>query len=164
MPRTGLWLAVVLLGGAIVTPARATTIRRMGLDEIVSHADTIVEARVTSVRSFWQGRKVLTEIGLSVTRSYKGSPGPSLTFQQLGGRVTAPVPLTMTVPGAPIHQVGDEGFYFLQPGTPGQHLLVGLERGLVRIRHDDRGPFVQVEGHRRTPAELGERLRAIVAG
>jgi hypothetical protein len=157
-------LVAVLLGGLLIAPARATTIRRMSLDEIADRSDTIVEARVSSVRSFWEGKKVWTEVSLSVTHAYKGSPGTRLSFMQLGGSVRAPVPLTMTVAGAPLHQVGDEGFYFLQPGAPGQKILVGLARGLMRIRHDERGAFVTVEGHRRTPIEFGEQLRRMVAG
>ncbi len=153
-----------LLIVAFALPAAATTLARMNLDRIVAASDTIVEGRVESIRSFWQGKQILTEVGLSVSQSLKGEAAKRLVFVQLGGSVSSPVPVTMTVPGAPIHAVGDEGFYFLQPGAPGQRIVVGLSLGRMPIRRDDRGTYLMHEGRRLTPPEFADEVRRILAG
>ena len=149
---------------AVLTPA--TTIRRMTLPQVVEASETILEGRVDSVRSYWEGSQILTEVRLTVGRSFKGigAPGSRVSFVQLGGRVTSPVPLDMVVPGAPVHQVGDQGFYFLQGGAPGQRVIVGLSRGHVPVRRDAQGPFVTFDGVRRTPGEFADAIRAALAG
>ena len=155
---------LLLVIAALAPPASATTLARMSLDEIVAASDTIVEGRVVSIRSYWQGKQMLTEIGLSVSRSLKGSAARRLSFVQPGGRVSSPVPVTVTVPGAPIHAIGDEGFYFLQPGAPGQRLVVGLSLGRVPIRRDDGGPFIMHDGRRLAPSEFADEVRRLLAG
>lgn len=150
---------------AISRDPSATTIARMSLRQIVDASDTIVQARVEKVRSFWEGKQILTEVTLGVSQSFKGSPGASLTFRQLGGRVDWPVPIETTVPGAPAHRVGDEGFYFLQAGgSPGRTVIVGLSRGLVPVRRDPAGAYVAFEGARRAPSDFAEEIRRLVTG
>src|SRR5213594_614175 len=105
-------------------PASATTLRRLGLGDMVKISDTIVLGRVESTLAFWQGKQIYTEVTITVTRSLKGARTDRTSFLQLGGRVDSPVPLQMTVPGAPIHRVGDEAYFFLQPGRPGERILV----------------------------------------
>jgi hypothetical protein len=157
-------LLAALLVPASVLPAAATTLVRLSLDQITAASDTIVEGRVVSVRSYWQGKQILTEVGLSVAQSLKGPGASRLSFVQVGGSVSAPVPVMMTVPGAPIHAVGDEGFYFLQPGAPGQRIIVGLSLGRVPIRRDGQGPFIIHQGRRFAPSEFADEVRRILAG
>jgi hypothetical protein len=159
--------AIGLLGlPPLAGPTLATTIRRMTLPQVVEASETILEGKVDSVRSYWEGSQILTEVRLTVSRAFKGigAPGASVAFVQLGGRVASPVPLEMVVPGAPVHRVGDEGFYFLQAGAPGQRVIVGLTRGHVPIRRDAQGTFVIFDGARRTPAEFADAIRGALAG
>ena len=148
------------------TLAHATTVRRLDLPAMTRAADTIVEGRVEAVRSYWEGNRIWTEVRVAVTRSHKGSPDGSVTLLQLGGRVESPVPVAMSVPGAPEHRVGDEGFFFLEPIAPGQakKMIVGLFQGRVLLQKDDRGPFVSVDGKRQTPGELADSIRRLLAG
>ena len=166
-PARSVLAAIALFGlPALAGLASATTIRRMSLPQVVEASETILEGRVDSVRSYWEGSQILTEVRLTVSRSFKGigAPGARVAFVQLGGRVTAPVPLDMVVPGAPVHRVGDEGFYFLQAGAPGQRVIVGLSRGHVPVRRDAQGAFVTFDGGRRTPAEFADAIRSALAG
>ena len=87
-----------------------------------------------------------------------------LTFLQVGGRVDLPVPIGMTVPGAPIFSVGDEAYLFLQSGKPGERYIVGLFQGHVPLRHDAQGDFVVFGGARRSPAQFEEEIRRQMAG
>jgi hypothetical protein len=156
-PLLVLALAAVLLPAA--TPAHATSVRPLTLDEIAASADRVVQARVEAVRSYWEGTRIWTEVTLAVGRTLKGGRSERLTFVQIGGRVENPVPLAMTVPGTPVHRVGEEAYFFLEPGAPGQRVIVGLFRGHVPIRHDERGAHVMHEGRRLAPAEFEEEVR-----
>jgi hypothetical protein len=138
----------------------------MTLPEVVAASETIVLGRVESVRSAWEGAQIVTEVRLRVTRSLKGSgvPDRGLGFIQLGGRVSSPVPMEMAVPGAPVHRVGDEGFYFLEAGAAERPVIVGLFRGHVPIRRGPQGDYVVFDGMRRAPAEFADAILAAIAG
>jgi len=169
-PGSGRWRAILgVVTGLLLLPvaiAHATTVRRLDLPAMSRAADTIVEGRVEGVRSYWEGNRIWTEVRIAVTRAHKGSPDGIVTVLQLGGRVESPVPVAMTVPGAPEHRIGDEGFFFLEPIAPGQakKMIVGLFQGRVLLRKDDRGPFVSVGGKRQMPGELADSIRRLLAG
>jgi hypothetical protein len=165
--RKGRWAAAFLILATAclaAIPALASTVRRMGLKEIVGASDTIVQGRVESTRSFWRGKQIYTEVNVGVSRALKGPRADRLTFLQAGGRVDSPVPLEMTVPGAPILSVGDEAYFFLQPGKPGERYVVGLFQGHVALRHDARGDFVVFGGARKSPVQFEEEIRRQIAG
>src|SRR5437667_10401359 len=127
--RNGLRVAVFLILASLrlaSIPAHATTVKRLELKDIIAASDAIVQGRVESIRSFWHGKQIHTEVRVAVSRTLKGPREDRLTFLQTGGRVESPVPLEMTVPGAPIFRVGDEAYFFLQPGTRGERYVVGL--------------------------------------
>jgi hypothetical protein len=157
--------ASTLLSALLLTPpALATSVRRLELGEMVAAADTIVQGRVDGIRCFWQDRQIYTEVRVAVARSLKGARGDRLTFLQVGGRVDSPVPLEMTVPGAPIYRLGEEAYFFLQPGRPGERIVVGLFQGHVPVRHDAQGDYVGAPGARKSPAQFDEVIRRLLAG
>jgi hypothetical protein len=157
--------AFLVLAGLLATaPALATSVRRLGLEEIVRVSDTIVQGRVDSIRTFWQGRQIYTEVSVSVSRALKGEHLDRLTFLQVGGRVETPVPLEMTIPGAPIYRAGEEAYFFLQPGRPGERIVVGLFQGHVPVRRDAQGEYVGAQGARKSPAQFDEEIRRHMAG
>jgi hypothetical protein len=163
-PRHGVAALSVLLAALLFGPAFATTVVRMSLPRVVAASEIIVHGRVESVRSYWEGKRIWTEVGVAVARSLKGGRVTRVTFVQLGGRVESPVPVEMDVPGAPIHRAGDEAFFFLEPGPAGKKTIVGLFRGHVPVRQDERGPFVSLDGSRKTPEEFEEEIRRVLAG
>ena len=156
--------AFLAFAGFLVSkPVLATTVKHLDLGEIIGAADTIVEGRVDSIRSFWLGRQICTEVSVRVSRALKGPRQDRLTFLQVGGRVDSPVPLEMTVPGAPIYRVGDEAYFFLQPGGPGERIVVGLFQGRVPVRRDAQGEYVRAGGARKSPAQFEEEIRRHMA-
>ena len=144
-------------------PAFATTVKRLSLEEVTAAADHIVRGKVESSRSFWQGKQIMTEVTLSVARTYKGPARSRQTILQIGGRVESPVPLEMVVPGTPLQRVGDEAFFFLEPAGPDRKIIVGLFQGHVPVRRDAAGEYVQYGGKRLHPAEFEETIRRAVA-
>jgi hypothetical protein len=148
----------------VALPAFATTVRRLGLAEMVPASETIVLGRVEASRSYWQGKQIYTEVTVSVRRTLKGPRNVTLTFVQLGGRVEKPVPLEMVLPGAPIHRVGDEAYFFLQPGRPGERIIVGLFRGHVPLHRDGQGEYILFDGARKVPAGFEEEIRRQMTG
>lgn len=151
-------LGLALLLTAAATPVLATSVRRMSLEETAAAADRIVFGRVEAVRSYWEGTQLWTEVTLATGRTLKGDRSARTTFVQLGGRVDSPVPLEMSVPGAPLHRVGDEGYYFLEP-RGARRVIVGLHRGHFPLRHDEGGPYLRHEGRRMAPADFEEAVR-----
>jgi len=136
----------------------------MSLEEIVGVSQDVVRGRVESTRSFWEGKQIWTEVTLTVVgRAYKGNAAGRMTFLQLGGQVSSPVPLEMAVPGAPVHRVGDEAFYFLEPGSPGRKIIVGLFRGHVPVRHDTAGDHILFDGRRLAPHQFEDEIRRALA-
>jgi len=162
VPAVAVFLALASL--LMSLPVLATTVRRLGMEEIVGAADTIVEGRVLSIRSFWQDRLIYTEVIVAVGRTLKGPRADTVRFVQLGGRVDGPVPLETTVPGAPIYRVGDEAYFFLEPGRPGDRIVVGLFQGHVPLRRDAQGEYVGAGSARRSPAQFEEEIRRHMAG
>jgi hypothetical protein len=145
-------------------PAFATTVRRLGLAELVQASESIVLGRVEASRSYWQGKQIYTEVTVSVRRSLKGPRTGTLTFVQFGGRVEKPVPLEMVLPGAPIHRIGDEAYFFLQAGRPGERVIVGLFRGHVPLHRDEQGEYLLFDGARKVPAGFEEEIRRHMTG
>ena len=152
-----------------MTPARPPVPRRTRSSSVVLAALALLasipsgDVSATSIRKVTL-RQILTEVTLAVSQSLKGSGGASLTFLQVGGRVEAPVPIEVTVPGAPLHRIGERGFYFLEPGSPGHKMIVGLWRGRVPVLHDQAGDYVPFDEERRTPSDFAEEIRRLVAG
>ena len=143
--------------------ANATTVKRLGLEKMVAASDLIVDGRVSAVRSYWRGKQIVTEVTIGVTGALTGRKTDTLKFVQVGGRVETPVPLEMTVPGAPTHRVGDQGYYFLEPGRSGEHVIVGLFQGHVPVRRDAQGEFVVSAGTRKSRAQFEEEVRRHIA-
>ena len=162
-PIRAIWFAP-LLAIALLAPVSATTIARLSLDDMVAASDTIVEGKVVGLRTYWQGRQILTEVSLNVTRTHKGAASSKLVFIQMGGRVETPFPVTMTVPGAPVESLGDEGFYFLEPRSPGEKMIVGLSLGRVLKGQDADGEFIMHDGKRLTAGEFADEIRRAIAG
>src|SRR6267378_2110897 len=83
-----LLLAAVIVG---VQTAQATTVIPPTFDELVAHAEVILQGDVTDVKSQWVGegaqRHIVSYVTFKVEEALKGTPGPSYTIRMLGGTV-----------------------------------------------------------------------------
>jgi hypothetical protein len=83
--------AVTALAAAVVLPARATTLRRVGLEELTATSGTVVVGTVLETRSYWNAERsfILTDARVAVGEVLKGSTAEDqeITVTLLGGSV-----------------------------------------------------------------------------
>lgn len=121
---------------ALASPARATTVLRVPLEEMARACDLVVQARVEAVHTSAapeDERRVSTTVRLEVLRVLKGHPtAPALTLTLPGGRTDR---WTLMIPGMPQFRVGEEVVLFLEKTSAGLR-PAGLSLGTYRVRRD----------------------------
>src|SRR5256712_2286738 len=67
----------------------ATTVQRLGLEDLVKKARTIVVGKVTNSRTYWSadGRFILTDYSIEVDESLKGQASRSIAVTTIGGKI-----------------------------------------------------------------------------
>jgi hypothetical protein len=154
----GLALALVL--GAVVPPARATVVVRKPLARVAREAGRIVHGTVTAVRV---GRDEAglpaTWITLAVVRTVKGPAARQLTLKQFGTAEPLPDGAIGRIAGLPRFAVGDEVVLFLRPESGrGFTSPVGLGQGTYRVRRGAAGARVRRDAPGATTRDLGAFL------
>jgi hypothetical protein len=134
----GLVLGVVF---ADVQAAHATVVVRMNIPELTRGAEVIALGRVERKSTRWSGRRIVTDVELSVERSLKGKvdAGGRLRFQRLGGVVNG---IGQRVFGEPTFGDGETVLVFLRriPLATEQPLgVVGLAQGKMTVVSDPSG-------------------------
>src|SRR3954464_13835301 len=86
--------------------AYATTVQRLGLEDLVKKAHTIVIGRVTGTRTYWStDRKfILTDYTIEVDESLKGQAQGTVSVTTVGGKIGD---LQLYVSGMPAFQSGE---------------------------------------------------------
>jgi len=93
MHRVGRVLSGVMavaIAASLAVPASATTLRRMGLEELVAGNKTIVVGQVVDARSYWNKDKtfILTDVRLAINEVVKGDvQDREIKVTLMGGRV-----------------------------------------------------------------------------
>jgi hypothetical protein len=137
MRSTSLALAVLTACLAAAGPARATTVRRLALPELVARAERVVLARCVAVEPAPPAASGLaaTAVTFTVQDTLKGPPAETLTIRQLGRPGSGP---------APAFRTGEEVVLFLPRASAlGFTHPVGLEQGRLGVRRrPGAGPVV----------------------
>lgn len=132
------WLSVTLLAGWMmaVSPARASTIVSMSLDQLTQASSDIVQGRVVDQVSRWNDAhtQIVTLTTLAVSQTFKGNAPSSLQVEQMGGTVGN---IRAYVPGDVALQPQTEYILFLEP-QPGSsaYRMVGLTQGAYHVYQD----------------------------
>lgn len=155
LARMALALALTALA---LGPARATLLVPLDLDQMTERAHWIGVGTCTSVRSFWVGKQIWTEVSFRVDRPLKGSAGPEVRLRLLGGQVDHPVPVAMRVAGAPEFEVGETDLLFVERDPDGANRLVGFSQGRMPLRRDASGNLRAADGS--TVDDLAARIEA----
>lgn len=121
------------------TPAKATLVTPMSLEQMTDQAHWIGIGTCTSVHSAWESKQIWTEAVFKMERTLKGGSPTELRVRQLGGRVSEPVPVAMRVPGVQDFRVGEINLLFLERGVDGTPRVLGLMQGRVPLSRDDKG-------------------------
>ena len=145
-------LAGVLLLPVLASPALASKVRPMTLEEMTERAGRIFSGHCTSVRVVEQpGRGMpVTEVTFRVDRTLKGRPGGTLTIRQPGGQSVAGE-RSARILGLPRFRPGEEVILFLYgESASGLTSPVGLGQGKFTV-------YTDKEGMRWTVDEYGSR-------
>src|SRR5262245_60304396 len=72
-----------------VTSGDATTLIRQGLDELTKSSETIVQATVLDIHSYWNADHafILTDLRMRPSRILKGDPAGDVTCTIMGGSI-----------------------------------------------------------------------------
>jgi hypothetical protein len=111
-PRRAAALLALALTMLAVAGAHATTVLKLDVDALTARSEQIVRGHVVGMEPRLEGGRVSTYVTLRVAERYKGTGGDEVTLRRLGGRVGD---VATHVAGA-------------TPFTPGEHVLVFLER------------------------------------
>jgi hypothetical protein len=119
-----------------VSPARASTIISMSLDQLAQASSDIVQGRVVGQVSRWNDAhtQILTLTTVAVSHTFKGNAPSTLEVQQMGGTVGN---MRTYVPGDVALQPHTEYVLFLEP-QPGSsaYRMVGLTQGAYHVYSD----------------------------
>lgn len=160
-----------MLLAALALPTAAATFRSASVEEAARSSDAVVRGKVErrAARVTSDGRRIVTDVVISVASAWKGAPGARVTVTVPGGVVGD---VGMWVSAAPRLEAGEEVVLFLYRRGAGWRVN-GLALGTFKVRGDAAEPEVD-EGHqlaaplrageariaRTSVAELERRVRA----
>ena len=127
-------LAVVAM---LAPPAAATTMIRMGFDELAASNGTIVVGKVIGLRSYWNADRsfILTDVRVLTTERIKGDTGRrEFSFTIMGGKVGE---ITTLIVAGPEVQIGSEYLMFLNaedlPGVSNALTVRDISQGIFDV-------------------------------
>ena len=132
------WIYVTVLAGGMmaVSPARASTVVSMSLDQLTQASSDIVQAHVVNQVSCWNDvhTQVLTITTMAVSQVFKGNASSTVEIEQLGGTLGN---MRVFVPGDISFQPQGEYVLFLEPAPASSHYrVVGMTQGAYRVYQD----------------------------
>jgi hypothetical protein len=119
----------------MATSAYATTVQRLGLEDLVKRAHTIVAGRVTNSRTYWtpDRKLILTNYTIQVDESMKGATSKTLEVTTIGGKVGD---VELHVSGMPSFQQGESAVVFIEQSR-GYQVVLGLEQGKFTVANGE---------------------------
>jgi hypothetical protein len=119
---------------ALASGLGATTLQKLGLDEMIQLSTGIVRAKVNGSYSGAVGSDIYTYYKLQVLESFKGTSSPDIAVP--GGAAGGH---RQVVAGAPELKAGQEYVLFYWTSKSGLTQLLGLSQGLFSERAGDPG-------------------------
>jgi hypothetical protein len=160
-------IAAMLLLAVTAFPhtSTATSVRQMSDAELVRSSSSIIEGRVTGVRSEWNtGRtQIHTIVTIRVANSLKGSAaaGEQVVLRLLGGRVGDTV---AELVGGPQFTVDEDVIVFLDSGAVDLMPVTGLFQGKFTVATDPNSGVRMVSGRPATrDAFVGDIARIVTS-
>ena len=131
--RRFLWI-LFLVGLALTAiVANATTLARIGFDELARQATAIGRMRCVLEESRWDKGEIWTETRFEVLERNKGALPGIVTVRMMGGSVGH---FHSRVEGVPKFRPGEEVYLFLWGNTGEPYRVLGWSQGTFRISRD----------------------------
>ena len=120
---------------AAISPAWATTMVSMSMEQLIQASSDIVQARVVSQVSAWNAThtQIATITSLAVSQSLKGNASSTIQVQQLGGTVDY---VTQSIMGDVSFRPQSEYVLFLEPADGSTYHVVGMSQGVYPVYRD----------------------------
>ena len=128
-------VALLLAALSIASPARATTIERMTLDQLARAAGAVVRARCVSTSARWENGSIWTFSEFDIVERFKGNPPARIRVRSPGGSVGH---ISTRVEEAPEFRPGDDAVLFLEAAADGSYGVTAWTEGTFRIRKGPR--------------------------
>ena len=124
-------LVILLFAGT----SYATTVQRLGLEDLARRAQTIVVGRVTNSRTYWSSNRklIFTSYTFQVDESIKGQAGRTLEITTIGGKVGD---VELHVAGMPAFQNGESAVVFVEQSA-GFQTVLGLSQGKFTVTNGE---------------------------
>ena len=124
---------------AMCVPVHATTLQRLGLDDMIQKSTAIVRGTVQQTYSAVHNSVIYTHYQVNVSEVWKGSVGPRVDIAVPGGIVHG---MRETYSGAPSFANGHEYVLYLWTSKTGLTQVIGLSQGLFELQPNSSGETV----------------------
>jgi ribosomal protein L18E len=138
------WAAAIAVAAALAAPARATTMVRIGLEDLTTQNETVVVGRVLDVHSYWNADAsfILSDVRVLASSVLKGQAAQrELTVTVMGGSVGD---VTTLIVAGPAFEIGKEYVLFLNsedlPGAAQVRTVRDLSQGIFDVAVTPGGP------------------------
>ncbi|GJL92264.1 hypothetical protein [Hyphococcus sp.] len=148
-----------------VTPATATSLQKLRLDDMVDQSSSVVVGEAMSSRTERTDAGVFTYTDFRVSDAAFGDMGGTVTVTTLGGRYQiGKFKFAETWPGSPHFSAGTRFVLFLQESQLGQAEVVGYSQGAINVVESSDGDSVRTpEGAMEKLPSFMNRVRAMKA-
>jgi hypothetical protein len=128
--RISFVLAVVCLAAAAL---QATTVQRLGFEDLVRKAHRIVSGKVRQSRTYWSsnGKLILTDYTIEVDENIKGQSAHLFAVTTIGGKIGD---RQLVVSGMPSFQK-DENVVLFTESSGSYEVVLGLGQGKFHVEN-----------------------------
>ena len=117
------------------TSSYATTVQRLGLEDLVKKAQTIVVGKVTDARTYWTAdhKLILTNYTIQVDENIKGQASRNVEVTAIGGKIGD---IELYVSGMVSFVRGEDAVVFIEQSGVYQ-TVVGLGQGKFTVTNNE---------------------------
>jgi hypothetical protein len=121
---------------SVCTLSHATTVERLGLDDLVKKSNKIVVGKVSNARTYWggsNGKLILTTYTIEVDESIKGPASRTVELTTIGGQIGT---LQLHVAGMVSFEKGENAVLFIE-NSGAYSTVVGLSQGKFTVTNGE---------------------------
>src|SRR5215471_17094863 len=130
----GVCLLIALYLGAGQV-CQATTVQRLGLEDLVKKANRIVVGKVSNGRTYWSADRklILTNYTIQIDENIKGQASKTIEVTTVGGKIGD---VELYVSGMPAFENGENAVVFVEQSGAYQ-TVVGLGQGKFTVTNGE---------------------------